>query len=180
MSEIMFNEIGVDGKMGTYKFGDWRSYAKHTDTEIKGFFGEYRWLSNFWTAPVYFDGMLYQSTENAYQAAKLIPEHREIFLICSAAESKREWKKPIYNRLYSPEEWEEIKYSIMMALVFDKFYRNKDLRNKLISTENKYLEETNHWKDQCWGVDIHLGGTNWLGQILTINRKIWQTAPKCD
>ena len=38
---------------------------------IKGFFGGYRWLSNFHVCDVMFEGDLYPSSENAYQAAKI-------------------------------------------------------------------------------------------------------------
>ena len=46
---------------------------------IDSFMGEYRWLSNFHEAPLWHNGHLYQNSESAYQAAKLLPwdeEHR--------------------------------------------------------------------------------------------------------
>jgi ribA/ribD-fused uncharacterized protein len=171
----MFDEVGVDGKPNTYKKGDWKSYAVHSDTEIKGFFGDFRFLSNFFDSPVYFDGLCYRSSECAYQAAKIIPEHRKMFVHATSYESKNLWKDPTLDKLYTPVMWDEIKYEVMMAIVFDKFYRNKELRELLLMTENAYLEETNHWNDVVWGVDCRSGkGSNWLGQILMINRKIWQ------
>lgn len=30
------------------------------------------------------------------------------------------------------------------------------------------------WKDQCWGVDINLGGQNNLGKILMKIREYWK------
>ena len=38
---------------------------------IKEFQGQYRFLSNFWPAPVTFEGRTYPTVENAYQAAKI-------------------------------------------------------------------------------------------------------------
>ena len=37
---------------------------------INAFSGDYRWLSNFEEASVFFEGRAYKSTEHAYQAAK--------------------------------------------------------------------------------------------------------------
>jgi hypothetical protein len=39
---------------------------------ISSFSGEYRWLSNFWIAPIipFNDNISYPSSEHAYQAAK--------------------------------------------------------------------------------------------------------------
>jgi predicted NAD-dependent protein-ADP-ribosyltransferase YbiA (DUF1768 family) len=37
---------------------------------INGFQKEFRFLSNFWPCKVMLDGVIYNSTENAYQAAK--------------------------------------------------------------------------------------------------------------
>lgn len=54
----------------------------------------------------------------------------------------------------------------MMEIVFNKFIQNRSLKEKLLDTGNKYLEETNWWKDDFWGVDIKIGGKNNLGKIL--------------
>ena len=66
----MYNEIPVIGNK--YKNGDWKIYSIHDDKQIKGFFGNYSWLSNFYECSVWFEGGSYPSSENAYQAAKNI------------------------------------------------------------------------------------------------------------
>lgn len=65
----------------------------------------------------------------------------------------------------------------MSVILFDKFYRNPNLRQQLIKTDNKFLEETNHWGDQFWGVDIKKGGQNNLGKILMKIREFWNGGP---
>ena len=178
MSDFMFDEIGVDGKIGTYKYGDWKKYAVHNDNEIRGFFGEkYRFLSNFHLCLVSFDGSFYPSSENAYQSSKVIPEHRDGFQTCTPAESKTLWKDPKLTRIYTAAEWDTVKYDIMLIILMDKFYRNIDLRKKLLLTGDAYLEELNHWSDAFWGVDIHKGGCNNLGQQLMMIRKLWSIGP---
>ncbi len=171
--DLMFNEVPVKGSH--YKFGDWKLYAQHDVANIRGFFGEYRWLSNFHECPVFFEGIVYPSSENAYQAAKIDVDYRNRLKDLSPAKVKREWKKlPRIDD--TKEEWDARKYEVMSVILFDKFYRNKDLRAKLIETDanHRYLEETNHWKDTYWGVDINLGGQNKLGEILMKVREFWK------
>lgn len=45
-------------------------YKIHDENNIKGFFGDYRFLSNFHLCDVYFEGILYPSSEHAYMASK--------------------------------------------------------------------------------------------------------------
>ena len=125
-----------------------RNYIIHDENQIKGFFGDYRFLSNFHPGQVFFEGELYPSTENAYQAAKCLNrDERTKFLTCTPSESKK-----LGRAVSMIENWQSIKYDVMSAVVFDKFYRNQDLRAKLLLTKQAYLEETNHWNDVYWGV----------------------------
>lgn len=180
MSDKMFDEVLM--KENKYNFRDWKLYAIHDETKIHGFFGDYRWLSNFYKYPVYFEGWLYPSTENAYQAAKVEPEERWRFQNCSPAESKKLMIMALksdnldlaYKLMYDGKEWDTIKYDVMSVIVFDKFYRSRGLRQRLVETGDKHLEETNHWDDQYWGVDIKNGGQNNLGKILMKMRNYWK------
>lgn len=130
--------------------------------EIKGFFGKYRWLSNFWYAPVMYGGIIYPTNEHAYQAAKTDNEqlHKEVLVLTSPMDVKK-WGYTI--RLKS--DWDSIKYGIMKSIVVDKFTRNKHLTLWLIATKDAYLEETNTWNDTYWGVSGGIGLNN-LGNIL--------------
>ena len=61
----------------------------------------------------------------------------------------------------------------MSSIVFEKFYRNKELRKKLLETGDRYLEETNWWGDDFWGV-CNGEGRNELGKILMKVRDFWK------
>ncbi len=160
MSDIMFDDVEYNLK----------AYVIHDDENVKGFFGKYRWLSNFHICPVEYEGVLYPSSENAYQAAKIVKEERSIFALLTPYQSKKKWSR--YTRLDgSTKEWDERKNSVMRTVLIDKFNRNEDVKQWLIETGNKYLEETNHWEDGWFGVDIKLGGENHLGKILMEIRK---------
>jgi ribA/ribD-fused uncharacterized protein len=171
----MFDEVPVVGK--TYKFGDWQLYAVHDEQQILGFFGDYRWLSNFHECPVFFEGMKFPSSENAYQAAKVDQDYRHHFQTCSPRESKNLWKT--FPRIdISEKDWFVRKYDVMSVIVFDKMYRNLHLRKQLLETGDKFLEERNHWGDTCWGFDVKKKeGTNWLGRILMSTRDFWKEKP---
>lgn len=155
MSELMFDEVPFS----------WKTYSIHSENFIKGLFGEYRWLSNFTKCDIHFEGLDYTSSENAYQAAKIVPDERIEFTKMSAYDSKKYWRN--FTPLYNSRVWDDKKYDIMYVIVFDKFTRNLDLNNKLKDTGNKFIEETNHWDDTFWGVDYKSGkGKNSLGKIL--------------
>lgn len=134
-----------------------------TPLGVFGFFKEHRFLSNFHICPVSYEGYLYPSSENAYQAQKVQPKFRENFITMSPAESKAEWKS--YPVLYTPEEWDYKKYTIMKKIVGVKFLSNPSLSKLLLDTGDLYLEETNWWGDTYWGV-FKDNGQNNLGKIL--------------
>lgn len=129
-------------------------------TGVRGFFDEYRYLSNFQPSEVILDGITYPTVENAYQAAKTLDlEERKSFVLFTPVEAKKAGTKVKLR-----EDWELVKDSIMEELVRQKFLQT-NLRDKLLTTEDLYLEETNWWKDTYWGVCNGVG-KNVLGQIL--------------
>lgn len=167
MSDKLYNEANLNGT--PYKVERWKEIATHDDKNIKGFFGEYRWMSNFEICDIFG----YPATENAYMAAKVIPAERDYFKTCTPAESKKHWKTcTLLDK--SVEEWDARKYEVMALFVFEKFRKHKDLREKLLATGDKYLEETNWWGDTYWGADINKGGQNQLGKLLIKIRAFWK------
>lgn len=170
--------------MTNYAKGEIPDYAVHDFGNVKGFFGPYRFLSNFWICPqgVEYDRNIYQSVENAYQAAKVLPECRADFLDVSPSVAKKLWEKyPLVDK--DASEWSARRASVMGGLIFNKFFRDMELRRKLLETEQRYLEETNSWGDAFWGVAVK-GTTNkyWsnrksmnmLGGILMETREYWK------
>jgi N-glycosidase YbiA len=150
-------------------FGIERNYIIHDENNVKGFFAEYRWLSNYHVCDIYFEGILYPSTENAYQAAK----SNDIFIRQQMVELTPNESKKFGQQITIRGDWHKIKYDVMCSVVFEKFYRHLDLRQALIDTGNKHLSEDNHWGDQYWGV-CEGKGENSLGKILMAVRKFWQ------
>lgn len=129
---------------------------------IQGFFGTYRWLSNFHLCEVQFEEVIYPSSENAYQAAKSASKVlREQFKDITPIEAKKLGKSiPLRS------DWEQVKLQVMETILLDKFTRNLDLKEKLINTNNNILIEVNWWEDRFWGVNPRGEGLNHLGKIL--------------
>ncbi len=129
--------------------------------KIDSFTGKYHFLSNFYNAPVKFDGLLYKNNETAFQSAKVLNrEQRKAFCNLDPSTAKKKGRSVPLR-----EDWEEIKDVVMKIIVFDKFYRNLDLRAKLLRTGNAELIEGNWWGDTYWGV-CNGEGLNMLGKIL--------------
>lgn len=131
------------------------------DDRITSFTGKHRFLSNFYTCSVYYGGILYNSSEAAYQAQKSTdPEVRKHFAKMTARDAKRHGK-----RIKLRDNWEAVKRDIMFAVLKKKFLGNTYLLNMLLSTGDAYLEEGNNWGDRYWGV-CKGKGENILGTLL--------------
>ena len=128
--------------------------------KIEEFQGTYRWLSNFWPVPIVYDGITYESTEVAYQAAKTNNRKvREIFAKLTAAESKT-----LGQNIIIRPDWDAVKLNVMEEVLRYKF-SNSEMRRKLIATGDAELIEGNNWNDTFWGVCKGVG-QNHLGKLI--------------
>jgi ribA/ribD-fused uncharacterized protein len=173
--KLLYTDIGPNGTQ--YKKDEWEQFAIHNDMEVKGFFGQYRFLSNFWPAKVFLEDVEYSSVELAHQAEKWKSEHREYFQTCTELESIDYNRKNTPNG-YSKKDWDKKKLKIMTDLVTQKFdpKLNHENYQKLLATGEKYLEEMNWWNDFYWGTNKEGGGENHLGKLLMkVQKKINKT-----
>jgi ribA/ribD-fused uncharacterized protein len=128
---------------------------------INEFKGKYYFLSNFYSTPVMYEGLLYQNNEAAFQSAKVKDlERRKQFCQLDPSIAKKKGRNVLLRN-----DWEDIKDEVMYQCVKDKFTRNQDLRQRLIDTDNEELVEGNTWNDTYWGV-CRGRGKNMLGKIL--------------
>lgn len=134
---------------------------------INMFDGKYRFLSNFYNAPVMYEGQMYKNNEAAFQAAKVLDkDERKKFLNLDPSSAKR-----LGRHVELRADWEDVKTQVMKDIVLDKFTRNDDLKAKLLATGDEYLEEGNTWGDRIWG-RVNGIGENRLGEILMETRKM--------
>lgn len=140
------------------------------ENEIKGFFGEYRFLSNFYPCKISFGGIDFGSVENVYVAVKTynFKESRdEHFYRLTKISKMTPGQAKRFGRIGVRPDWtDEFKAITMLYLLKQKFSDvNPELKQLLIATGDTYIEETNTWGDTFWGVCDGVG-ENVLGNLL--------------
>lgn len=160
-------------------------------SEIKGFMGEYSFLSNFWDSPISLSYVspsitelrktdvkliTFPTVEHAFQGFKVFkdwknPTDAEIsaFITFSQYSTPGEAKRAGRRVNLNPDYWDQNKEEVMLFLLRKKFSL-PELKRKLLKTGDAYLEETNYWKDTYWGVCNGIG-KNALGKLLMQVRK---------
>lgn len=138
---------------------------------ITNFSGEFEFLSNFFPVDVYHEGILYHSTEAAFQAAKTLDVSMKQRI--ANAETPGQAKR-LGRQVVLRIDWEEYKDKVMLDLLRKKFARGTDLAKRLNATGEAILIEGTTWHDQYWGVctcpKCGGKGRNILGQLLMIVR----------
>jgi ribA/ribD-fused uncharacterized protein len=139
--------------------------------EITSFTDKFRFLSNFYPAPVEFEVAVYPTVEHAYQAAKTQdPTIRAE--ICNAPTPGKAKRMGFAIKLR--ENWTEINGEIMLELLYKKF-NIPALGELLLNTGDAQLIEGNDWGDTYWGKvrgeDGKWEGSNLLGKLLELVRE---------
>ena len=136
------------------------------NTGIFGFVGELIPLSNFGKSAIYLGGHFFPSVENAYQAAKSDDEIiRTKFMLLTPRDAQKQGQL-----IKVSNDWHKKKEDVMFFCLVQKF-QDFEMRKLLLCTKDLYLEETNDWGDQFWGVDWKSGeGNNILGKQLMMIR----------
>ena len=134
---------------------------------IDSFRGEYFFLSNFFPCRISYGGMIYASSEHAFQAQKtkdldLRREFTVAFKLTAGIAKRRGRSVPLRG------DWENIKLTAMSGIIHSKF-SNPDLRQRLVATFPALLIEGNDWGDHFFGVCDGYG-ENHLGRILMRER----------
>lgn len=132
--------------------------------KISKFDGDYRFLSNFYEAPVVYQGYQFTNSEAAFQAAKC-PERMAEFCGLNPGAAKR-----LGRRVPLRPGWDSIRDDVMYTVCKAKFLQNPELLQKLCETGDAELVEGNTWGDKIWGV-CQGEGENRLGKILMRIRK---------
>lgn len=133
---------------------------KHKNPTIDKFQYEYRFLSNFYPCPILFEGVVYPSVENAYQAAKTTDTSLRVpFESVTSGKAKR-----LGSNLELRDDWNLIKVKLMYGFLYQKF-NTPAYKYLLLKTGNSDIIEGNTWNDEFWGV-CNGKGSNVLGQLL--------------
>ena len=139
--------------------------AEQFDECIGFYTREFYCLDNFSSFQIEYNGVLYTTVEEAYQALGFIdsaPEvYEKILNLRSAHEAKiiahefKEQRRP---------DWESIKVGIMEELLRAKLYQHPYVRKKLLETKNYPLVEDSP-SYNFYGCGSDRSGENTLGKL---------------
>lgn len=129
------------------------------DKVIDRFDGQYRFLSNFYEAPLMFRGLVFENAEAAFHSQKC-PRRAKEFQGLTASQAKR-----LGRQVEMRPDWDKVRDQVMYEVVFEKFSQNLEIRELLKATGEAELIEGNTWNDRYWGVCNGIG-QNRLGKIL--------------
>ena len=134
--------------------------------EVIGFYPrEFYCLDNFSSFKVEYDGYLYSSNEEAYQALGFIESAPEIADQIKKSHSAHEAQKIAYaNRDKIRDDWNSIKLDVMKKLLKAKIEQNPYVLKKLLETKNYVIVEDSP-KDNYWGWGENRDGENHLGRL---------------
>lgn len=139
----------------------------------------YSFLSNFYKCPVLWQDVMWHTTEHAFAAAKMDPNHPDGPEYAQAIMENPDpgVAKALGRRGPLRPDWEEIKFEVMREIVGKKFAAGSEMARLLDKTGDAYLQEGTLWGDTYWGVildeftaPIDRVGRNWLGIILMERR----------
>lgn len=105
---------------------------------ISEFRGEYYFLSNFYSAPVTYNGMCFENNEAAFQAAKC-PERMTEFCRLNPSEAKR-----LGRRVKLRGDWEAVKDTVMYEICKAKFSQKADFMAEKVRIPNNNDGEIDH------------------------------------
>ena len=128
--------------------------------------------------PVVNETMTFNCAEQFMMACKaMMFGDRDILDKIMASSSPRE-QKALGRQVigFDANEWNKNAKSLVYIGNYSKFTQNPDLKDYLLSSEDRYLVEGAHY-DQIWGVGLawndpaildrnNWQGTNWLGEVL--------------
>ena len=145
---------------------------------IDSFRGAFDFLSNFYGASVFYDGLWYRNSEAAFQSAKTLdPEMRKKFAAASPSQAKS-----MGRMVNLRPDWEQVKDGIMLEILRSKFAPGTKCAEWLLATGSLLLIEGNTWHDNYWGIcqcEKCRGkkGLNHLGELLEkVRDELRQTA----
>ena len=134
--------------------------------EVIGFYPrEFYPFDNFSSFKVKWNGYLYSSVEEAYQAASFMGSDEELVEKIKKSYSADEAQRIAYaNRDKQRKDWDNIKVDIMEELLRLKLEQNPYVKKKLLQTK-KYLIVEDSPKDLFWGWGPNRDGNNQLGKL---------------
>jgi ribA/ribD-fused uncharacterized protein len=134
---------------------------------ITSFSGQYFFLSNFYRREFRFDGVIYPTSEHAFQCAKAARPDGFKYILDAPTPGMAKLRG---RQVPLKPDWEEIKVDVMKNVLRAKFSPGLVVINscaiRLHQTGEEELIEGNTWGDTFWGQCPLGNGENMLGKLL--------------
>jgi ribA/ribD-fused uncharacterized protein len=125
--------------------------------------GDYGCFSNFSIYPLMYDGVLWPTSEHAYQACKFSDEKtKDEIMKASNPMDAFNIGRDVKNIL--KKDWYEIRIKVMEKIVREKIKQYPIIYNKLIETKDREIVEASPI-DSFWGWGPDKNGENHMGKI---------------
>lgn len=134
---------------------------------IGEFRGKYAFLSNFYKAPVLYEGLTYICNEGAFQSAKVFTVVERLPFTTEDGRHAKGRGRKVQLRY----DWKDIRTNVMYDICMSKFRDNANLKEKLLATGDAQLVEGNTWGDRIWG-QVDWQGENRMGIVLMEVRRV--------
>lgn len=110
------------------------------------------------------DGLIYPTSEHAYQAARFIrSKNWDISIAIRNAPSAHEaFQIAQNNKHLALPSWNDEKYDVMKEILHIKTNQHPYVKQKLLETGNRLIIEDS-WRDDVWGWGPNKDGQNRLG-----------------
>ncbi len=121
-------------------------------------------LNNFSANAVEINGVLYPTSEHAYQAAKCTdPRGKREILAAKSPLQAKEISNQTYGSAKDPH-WNAKKLAVMESILRAKFEQHQEVRDALVQSGNQDIAEDSP-VDTFWGRGKNGTGENHLGKI---------------
>jgi ribA/ribD-fused uncharacterized protein len=141
---------------------------------IDKFEGKYRCYSNFSLDPVSYKGVMYRTSEHAFQCAKATTQldHNWVMNQPTPGKAKKAGSRRGLGgqRIKIKPDWDAVKIDVMLEILRLKF-QLPSLKTILLESRDDELVEGNTWHDNYWGDCFcnscqSIVGQNHLGKLL--------------
>ncbi len=121
-------------------------------------------LSNFSSFRLMWKSVDFDTSEIAYHWEKFPVSPDIQNLLLKARSSHDAYKIAADNKAYRRSDWDSVKISIMMSIIWEKVSQHEYVRKKLLETGDRLLVEDS-WRDDYWGWGPNRDGQNMLGKL---------------
>lgn len=126
---------------------------------------EFYAFDNFSAFQIEYDGILFSTSEHAYQATKFKKTCSKTYKLIKNAKSAHEAKKIAEKNIDKVDsKWYIYKISVMKEILKSKIEQHPYVLKKLIQSGNREIIEDS-WRDSFWGWGKNKDGQNILGKL---------------